>query len=245
MSNIPSLLRQQAEGLRKEAEDNCARAEEAFYAALVLVKEAESTNDDMHKAMMLDAAQRQAAAMERHGITSSVDSRISSLTPEDIAELKAKIAAIEGHQAAMGAAYSAAPVSNWKRPLLGAMLGMPLGPPGMIIGGVAGALSAAGAKQTYAENNHHQGAPYELGVNYRDSLLEKMDKSDVARKVHEYAEDAPVPSYGVEDYYDTNPAIKVFYKKASVGAIQDLYSSGQIDAEVAQAALDELELRMS
>ena len=62
MSNIPGLLRQTADSLRKEAMDSTAKAEAAFYAAQALVKVAYETADAANNVMqlqMIDAMKEQ------------------------------------------------------------------------------------------------------------------------------------------------------------------------------------------
>lgn len=260
MSNIPSLLRQQAEGLRKEAEESATSVETAFYAATELLKQAENSDDYYYKQRMLHAAEAQAKAAQAeadatnyHARQSAVNSRIATLTPEDIAELKAKIAAMEGQGKAYNSAREAAPVSTLKRALVGAgvgglatSIGGVTALPGAIIGGLIGAGNGSAAKHRYGVENFGQGEHLHAGLAHRDYLLDTLGKSDVERRIHTYAEDYDaVPSHSVEEAYDSEPGYKDFYKKASFNALQDMVNSGQIDAEVAQATLDELELRMA
>lgn len=258
MSNIPSLLRQQAEGLRKEAEESAASVETAFYAATELLKQAEDSDDYYYKQRMLRAAEAQASASQAaadatsyHARQSAVNSRIATLTPEDIAELKAKIAAMEGRDKAYDSAREAAPVSTLKRALGGAIaggavtgyFGNPI--PGALVGGLIGAGNASAAKYKYGINNLSQGEHLHAGLAHRDYLLDTLGKSDVERRIHTYADDYDdVPSHSVEEAYDSEPVNRDFYKKASIDAINSMVTSGQIDAEVAQVALDELERSM-
>lgn len=259
MSNIPSLLRQQAEGLRKEAEESAASVEGAFYAATELLKQAEDSDDYYYKQRMLRAAEAQASASQAaadatnyHARQSAVNSRIAMLTPEDISELKSKISAAEGRDRAYGSAREAAPVSTLKRTLGGAAVGglattaFGLSPvPGAVVGGLIGAGNALMAKDRYAENNLGQGEHLNAGLSHRDYLLANLSKSDVERRLHSYAEDYDMtPSHSVEEMYDATPSNRDFYKKASIDAINAMVTSGQIDAEVAQVALDELERGM-
>lgn len=258
MSNIPSLLRQQAEGLRKEAEESAASVETAFYAATELLKQAEDSDDYYYKQRMLRAAEAQASASQAaadatsyHARQSAVNSRIATLTPEDIAELKAKIAAMEGRDKAYDSAYHAAPVSTWKRALGGAIaggavtgfMGNPI--PGALAGGLVGAVQSLSAKHGYGMDNLGQGEHLNAGISHRDYLLGNLSKSDVERRLHTYADDYDMaPSHSVEEAYDATDTNRDFYKKASIDAINAMVTSGQIDAEVAQVALDELERSM-
>lgn len=270
MSNLPSLLRQKAEGLRKEASDYAQAAETAYHAALTLVKAAETNDlDTYYRARMAQAAEDQVREMERARAASSVDSRISRLTDEDIAELKNKIAAIEGHSKAWVSAREDAPVSTGLRSLVGAGVGAavlgganalinkkmgmsPLvgaaGPAvfGGLIGAGYGALSGVAAKDRYARGHVTQDPYSSLGHTAASQKINSMSKHDVERYMHNLA---PVygNAYPVEHLYeDMEPDhVSHFYKQASQAAVQELLSQGAIGLDVAEAALAELNRRFA
>lgn len=256
MSNVPMLLRQHAEGLRKEAQENARAAETAYYAALELVKAASADTDYLdraHQAAMLDAAQRQAYAMERHGVDSAISSRLTRLSTDDVEELKRKIAAMEGYDSARLSARKEAPVNSGLRAGVGALIGGGLGValgghlgaglvPGLI-GAAAGGISGMAAKDTYARNNYDRPQHLAIGEAVRDVELGRLGKTDIERQVHNWGHENN-SQYGLEHEYENTPGHRTFYKQAGFSAIQELCSQGVIDQDVAAAALFELNRRL-
>lgn len=254
MSNVPTLLRQCAEGLRKEASDKALAAEASYYAACELVKAAAADTDTLdraHQAAMLDAARRQAAAMEHHGIESAIANRLSRLSPEDVDELKRKLAAMEGYNTSFNSAMREAPVSTGLRAgvggVAGAGLGMLLGvgPVGLgVVGATAGAISGRLAKADYANSNYFKPNHLSKGEAVRDSQLQTLSKTDVERKLREWGHEHD-SQFGVEDEFESYPEHRTFYKQAGFAALQELQAQGAIRSDVAAAALLELNRRLS
>ncbi len=254
MSNLPELLRTKAEGLRKEAQEQVHTAEVAFYAAHELVKTA-SENDAMdtsYKLHMMEMARRQAEAAEKHGILSAANSRLSRITPEDLAELKSKIAAMEGLKAAHGSAFDDAPASIGIRTGVGAAIGAGVGGlvfksplAGAAVGALSGMVSAVAAKDRYAHKAYNLPDHAAVGAATRDNILNSYSNTDVERKVISLAERGYNPSYPVEDMYTRDKRNAEFYKQACLEALQDLVQNGQVDIDVAEATLQELDRRLA
>lgn len=256
MSNLPELLRTRAEGLRKEAEEQVRDAEVAFYAAQELVKRASEDDrfDDVYKAHMMHMARRQAEAAERNGLFSAVNSRISRLKPEDMAELKAKLSAIEGANKAYKSAYSAAPVSTGLRAAVGAGIGGIVGGlasrdlgsilTGAAVGAGVGGISGVVSKHKFAGKHFDKGEHREVGEAARDRSLSHLTDNHVERKMIELAEHYN-PSYPIEDHYDETMGASTFYKKACLETLQGLVRDGQIDPDVAIATAQELDRRLA
>lgn len=255
MSKLPELLRARADGLMKEAQEQAHSAEVAFHTAIELVKRAEEVQDNPHEERrhqaMLAMAERQAKAAETAGLHSAIQSRLSTITPEELHTLKAKISAMEGHTAAYNSAREDAPQSTFLRSGVGGVLGgvaghMLGGNPlvGGLIGAGVGGISALIGKGRYAERHLTDPSHFSVGEAKRDSRFESLDRPGVGRAMVEAGRYSNDP-YAVDDEYEHHTPSALFYKKACVESLQQLCDEGLLDIEVAEAAAQEVSRRLA
>ncbi|HET8686639.1 MAG TPA: hypothetical protein VFM18_08245, partial [Methanosarcina sp.] len=172
----------------------------------------------------------------------AVDARLSRLTEEEREELKAKISAIRGFNAAYDSARNAAPISSLNHALTGAAIGVPagmalsalinrknpsailrhLGASALIGGGIGflgGAATGATRKNIYASRNYSTPEHADMGHAARDSYLKRVTLADLEREMHDKADSAYQRAYGVEEAYEETPEAMMFYKKAGVDKV--------------------------
>lgn len=250
MSNIPGLLRQTADSLRKEAMDSTAKAEAAFYAAQALVKVAYETADAANNVMqlqMIDAMKEQAEIARSNGLMTAIHNRVTHITPEEAEDLKRNIAAIEATHAARNSASDAAPISLWKRALVGAGLGfmIPL-PATTAVGALAGYVQGIKAKTQYGVDHAHDPEHMSQGNIVAQGIMAQPTRAVLERKMSDYAGtyDAPHPAYVVERLHELDPDYTRTRFHDSMTALQKAASEGLIGTDVALVALYELQRRM-
>lgn len=251
MSNIPGLLRQTADSLRKEAMDSTAKAEAAFYAAQALVKVAYETADAANNVMqlqMIDAMKEQAEIARSNGLMSAIHNRVTNISPEEAEDLKRNIAAIEATHAARNSASDAAPISPWKRALVGAGIGLvtplPLATP---IGAAIGYAQGRYAKSQYGIDHAHDPEHMSQGNVVAQGIMAQPTRAVLERKMGDYAGtyDAPHPAYVVEHLHELDPDYTRTRFHDSMTALQKAASEGLIGTDVALVALYELQRRMN
>lgn len=258
MSNIPGLLRQTADSLRKEAMDSTAKAEAAFYAAQALVKVAYETADAANNVMqlqMIDAMKEQAEIARSNGLMTAIHNRVTHITPEEAEDLKRNIAAIEATHAARNSAYDAVPISPWKRALVGAGIGMapalvgmaPITPLTAAVGGIAGLVNGINAKNKYSVDHAHDPEHMSQGNIVAQGIMAQPTRAVLERKMRDYAGtyDAQHPAYVVEHLYELDPDYTRTRFHDSMTALQKAASEGLIGTDVALVALYELQRRMN
>lgn len=258
MSNIPGLLRQTADSLRKEAMDNTAKAEAAFYAAQALVKVAYETADAANNAMqlqMIDAMKEQAEIARNNGLMSAIHNRVTHISPEEAEELKRNIAAIEATHAARNSASDAAPISPWKRALVGAGIGMApalvgaaaITPLTATIGGVTGLVQAINAKSRYATQHAYDPEHIARGNSVATGIMNQPTRAVLERKIADYAGtyDTTHPAYSVEELHEMDPDYTRTRFHEGMTALQKAASEGLIGTDVALIAIYELQKRMN
>lgn len=251
MSNIPGLLRQTADSLRKEAMDNTAKAEAAFYAAQALVKVAYETADAVNNAMqlqMIDAMKDQAEIARSNGLMSAIHNRVTHISPEEAEELKRNIAAIEATHAARNSASDAAPISPWKRALVGAGIGLitplPLATP---IGAAIGYAQGRYAKSQYGIEHAHDPEHIARGNSVAAGIMNQPTGAVLERKIADYAGkyDTAHPAYSVEELHEMDPDYTRTRFHEGMTALQKAASEGLIGTDVALIAIYELQKRLN
>lgn len=251
MSKIPGLLRQTADSLRKEAEDRTSKAEAAFYAAQQLVKVAYEAGDAVNTALqvqMVDAMKEQADIARNNGLMSAIHNRVTHITPEEAEDLKRNIAAIEATHTARQSAKDAAPISPWKRALVGAGLGfitpLPFTTP---IGAIAGYVHGVKAKTQYGVDHAYDPEHIARGNETAMSLMQQPTRALLERKMTDYAGkiDSSHPAYAIEEMHELDPEYTRTRFHDSMTALQKAASEGLIGPDVAMVAIYELQKRMN
>lgn len=297
MSNIPSLLRQQAEGLRKEAEEDFTSFEALGYCAVELLqKSAELNSPELcleglktaHQFLLVKAAADDSDELYDHKRRISeledeleeayykLDKQTSAHkayidktfkpTPEELAEAKSEMARTSGLYARMSVAKNLA-ASKYKEEngfirrnsgvlgtlsgaVAGGVAGSHIAGPvggfyGTLVGGIGGGIAGAFSKNPEYDSNDP------AFVNHPDAIAadKTTHKYELGMLSDTDARNALMDHLTGQSSHPRDDRVHVerqlgMYKKASIDAINAMVTSGQIDAEVAQVALDELERGM-